>query len=281
MAGFFGFFDYEKPGKGITEREIDKSGISLYFDILVRRVSKLIAVNMLFVLFSIPMIILNGAIVGYFLSLLNNMANGILDYEQFSILQLFITLITILLYGSGPASVGISCVIRKYVNDTHSWVWSDFIDALKSSFFQGLLSYIINVFVMFTTINGFIYYYFSQYSEIGIVFTITVAIVGIFFLLMQMYIYQIMACFKLKIKDIYKNAFILTIVKLPKNILVFGITIIFVYLLTFLIHTPLVLFVFLLLFYSLTIYTQIFMTNNTVKKYIDEPASKIMQKKNN
>ena len=63
MAGFFGMFDYSKPGKGVSKEDVQKSGIELYFDILSRRLWKLIKLNLIYVLFSIPAIV-----IGWYLS---------------------------------------------------------------------------------------------------------------------------------------------------------------------------------------------------------------------
>lgn len=40
-----------------------------------------------------------------------------------------------------------------------------------------------------------------------------------FFYIMQMYVYQMMVGFELKLKDIYKNAFLFSVIALPKNML--------------------------------------------------------------
>lgn len=50
MAGIFGFFDYTKPGKGVNKEDVNKKGISLYFDILLRRFRKLIPLNLMYII---------------------------------------------------------------------------------------------------------------------------------------------------------------------------------------------------------------------------------------
>ena len=40
MAGFFGFFDYTKPGKGVSKEDVDKKGLSLYFENYFLRLMK-------------------------------------------------------------------------------------------------------------------------------------------------------------------------------------------------------------------------------------------------
>ena len=64
-----GFFNYSKAGKGITKEDLEKSGLALYFDILGRRIWKLITLNLLYLLVSIPAILISIAISVYFLTL--------------------------------------------------------------------------------------------------------------------------------------------------------------------------------------------------------------------
>ncbi len=280
MACLFGFSNYTKPGKGITEQDLNKTGIALYFDILGRRFWKLLLLNLFFIISSIPAIIINYAITSFLLIVLLNISGASLTQSEISLLQLFFTAILLLFSGSGSSSAAMSYVLRKYVNDTHSWVWSDFVDNFKSNFIQGTLSYIINITVISLILLGLIFYYFVLGGVMGVIFTAILSVFGVIFLMVQMYIYPIMSGFQLKIKDIYKNAFIFTIVNLPFNVLTLLISVIFMILISSIIHTMFSLLVLILCFYSLTIYTQIFMTNNVVKKYLEEPAIKAIEENN-
>ena len=89
-----------------------------------------------------------------------------------------------------------------------------------------------------------------------------------------MYVYQMMTGFELKLKYIYKNAFLLTILALPKNIfavIVSGGIIFAVFSVTM--RIPLIGIILIgLLLYPLITFTRVFMTNNTVKKYMLQPT---------
>lgn len=56
MAGFFGLFNYDKPGPGVDKNAPKKKSFVVFFEILGRKFWKLILVNLLYVLFSLPVV---------------------------------------------------------------------------------------------------------------------------------------------------------------------------------------------------------------------------------
>ena len=58
MAGFFGLFDYNKPGPGVPKDAPRKSPLIVFFEILQRKFWNLIKVNMMFLIFNLPALIL-------------------------------------------------------------------------------------------------------------------------------------------------------------------------------------------------------------------------------
>ena len=292
MAGFFGMFDYTKPGKGVSKEDVNKRGIALFFDILGRRWGKLVLLNLLYVLFSIPALIINWIVIGFILTwvigftggpevLATRMELSSQDFNlMFQLLNMFLSVLMLMFLGSGSASAASSYVIRKYVNDTHSWVWSDFWDNFKSNFVQGTVCYIINTLVFFISVIAIIFYTVVMNGVAGYVLSAFITVIMIVFLMMQMYVYQIMASFKLKIKDIYRNALMLTLGKLPVNIVaaLFAAGIIYIY--NLIMHNPLSLLVVITVLFTYTMYIQLFITNNIVNKYLLEPSQKAEDKKN-
>lgn len=59
MAGFFGLFNYEKPGPGVDKNGPRKKSFVIFFEILGRKFWKLVVVNLLYLLFSVP-VVTNG-----------------------------------------------------------------------------------------------------------------------------------------------------------------------------------------------------------------------------
>lgn len=272
MAGIFGFFDYTKPGKGVSKDEPEKKGIALYFDILLKRFWKLITLNLIYIIASIPAIIIGWFISTYLVTWAAAHA-GINIGETASTLSLlcvFLTIVFLHICGSGPATAALNYVIRKYVNDTHAWVWTDFKDSLKGNFKQGIASYFINIAVFSLLLFAFFFYTYVQNTQVLSLLRIVIIVVAALFYLMQMYVYQMMSGFVLKLKYIYKNAFLLTILGLPKNILAAIVSAIIIYVIfSLMMSVPLTgIIIILLMLYSLITFTQIFMTNNVVKKYM-------------
>ena len=54
MGGFFGFFDYSKPGKGVPENAPPEKSAIVFYKVFFRKFWKLVQVNLLYVLAVIP-----------------------------------------------------------------------------------------------------------------------------------------------------------------------------------------------------------------------------------
>lgn len=271
------FNSYTKPGKGVSKKDVQKSGIPLYFDIFLRRFWKLIPINLLYIIASIPAIIISFFIANYFLGIILSVT-GLAENEAYiriiPLLAILFTVVILQATGSGPASAAHTFVIRKYVKDTHAWIWSDFISSFKQNFRQGVVVYIINAVVFFMLAFGYLFYRYFIPGTISIVLSTLILILGAIFCIMQKYVYVLVSGFQLKVKHIYKNAFILTVVGLKWNLfsavvigsMLYGMA----YLYTSM--TGVAFAVILCFYFTLVNFTQTFITNNVVKKYLEEPA---------
>lgn len=271
------FNSYTKPGKGVSKKDVQKSGIPLYFDIFLRRFWKLIPINLLYIIASIPAIIISFFIANYFLGIILSVT-GLAENEAYiriiPLLAILFTVVILQATGSGPASAAHTFVIRKYVKDTHAWIWSDFISSFKQNFRQGVVVYIINAVVFFMLAFGYLFYRYFMPGTISIVLSTLILILGAIFCIMQKYVYVLVSGFQLKVKHIYKNAFILTVVGLKWNLfsavvigsMLYGMA----YLYTSM--TGVAFAVILCFYFTLVNFTQTFITNNVVKKYLEEPA---------
>lgn len=56
MAGFFGLFNYEKPGPGVDKNPQQKKAFVVFFEIFGRKFWNLILVNLIHILFSLPVV---------------------------------------------------------------------------------------------------------------------------------------------------------------------------------------------------------------------------------
>jgi len=278
------FNSYTKPGKGISKEDVDKSGIALYFDILLRRFWKLITVNIFYIIASIPAIIIAYFIASWFLmsGFSNLLKTTSVDTIATAVTLYSIPIAALILqiFGSGPATVAMTSIVGKYVKDTHAWVWSDFIDGIKSNFKQGMAVYIINTVVLFLSVFAFLFYTFVMKDQMANILRTVIMVFIIIFSIMQMYTYRLVAEFELKIKHIYKNALLLTVVGLKWNLLAIAVGIGFIYGMFSLFAgtaglSAIGLIVVIAIYFTLTAFNKIFITNNVIKKYMLEPSLKM------
>lgn len=73
MAGFFGLFDYSKPGKGVRKDEPQKPRFLHFWELYFRKFWKLCQLNLLYLLFCLPIVTIGPATAG-FVYVLRNMA---------------------------------------------------------------------------------------------------------------------------------------------------------------------------------------------------------------
>lgn len=241
-----GFFtpSYDKPGKGIDPDAPQKRSFFRFFDIFFRKFWKFIKINLLYVLVSIPtfalVFFLSGIISNLFLSmngteeLFRSIAEQIAqasenaggaDY-QYSVLvvtfdlfiRLAISYLFMTLWGMGPATAGITYILRNFAREEHAWLWSDFKSSFKDNFKQSLIVFVIDIAAFLLFYTAFVVY--SQMSGILGVLRYFIVVIALVYTLMHFYIYPMMVTFELKLKDLYKNALIFALGKLPSNLFI-------------------------------------------------------------
>jgi uncharacterized membrane protein YesL len=257
MAGFFGLFDYTKEGKGVYPDEPPKGPILNFFAIFGRKFWKIVTINLMYILFSLPALAL--AFIGsvYFIGILVpgltpdyiikvaqqigiTLKEGV-SLQDFAISQLQIvyfsgamTLVGLSLFVAGPVHAGVTYLLRNYAREEHAFVWSDFKDSARSNFKQSLLTGIISLVVTFLLAINYVFYRDGGVvaNDLFKTFLQTfISILALGWCIMQMYIYPMMVTFKLSIKQLYKNALLFTIIRLPLNVLILILSLIIVFLL--------------------------------------------------
>lgn len=228
LAGFFGFFDYTKPGPGVPKDAPPKARIIVFFEILGRKFWKLVSINLMFFLFNLPATLLMMFITGYFIPQMisDDPLMDLMVRFIFGAGFLCIPVITV-----GPAQAGFTYILRNYAREEHAFPWWDFKDAAKSNFKQSLIVSVINI--LATALVGLdLNLYFRMNT--GNNFLLSMAsgfmiLAFVIFLMMNMYIYPMMITFNLSIKQLYKNAFIFSVMRFFPNlgmlILCFGLII--------------------------------------------------------
>ncbi len=221
MAGFFGFFDYTKPGPGVPKDGPPKARIVVFFEIVQRKFWNLIKINLLFNLFNIPAVILGMFAALFLFPGITPDVTGSSDAVVGEILLKFILLSVLLcipVVTVGPAQAGFTYLLRNYSREEHAFIWGDFKDNAMKNFKQSVIISVIDFFVailMIWSIRAYIIIGGGILMTIG---TTLMVMMFIIFLIMHMYIYPMLVTFNLSIKQLYKNALIFAVIKLLPNI---------------------------------------------------------------
>lgn len=255
MAGFFGLFDYTKEGKGVYPDDPPKGPVGTFFSVLGRKFWKLCAINLMYVVFSLPALILAVFGATYILSVLmpeltlETLTRLVLEagfqlqegvtFEEFAATQLMIVyfLFGMLLTGLsliivGPVHAGVSYLLRNYSREEHAFIWMDFKDHLRKNFKQSLIAGLFSLILTLIFTVNFAFYSSGEFIGSGFlrIFLQTVMmIIFILWCIIQMYLYPMMITFDLKLKQLYKNCLLFSILRLPLNLLILILSVILMF----------------------------------------------------
>lgn len=207
------FKDYESAGAGISKHAPKKKGIALFFDILGRKFWKLMGINMLYFIFFIPLLLILPAI------------TVIRNYTVLTVLIcLFILLFAILI---GPATAGMTKIMRSFVIDKHTFIVRDFFRAFKTNFkkaavigiFDCLI--ILSVFASLNVYPALAIQFNSKMLYVPMIITFSLFLVII---IMNYYIFLMLIATNLSLKNLIKNSFALAFVAMKTNLITFVIS---------------------------------------------------------
>ncbi|HEX9058987.1 MAG TPA: hypothetical protein VF941_02275 [Clostridia bacterium] len=269
MGGFFGFFDYSKPGPGVDKDEPPKARFYTFIDIYMRKFRGLIKLNLLFSLFNIPAIVISFIVVQVFL-----FPHRISEYELLEgairiMVQALLLLIPVITFG--PAQAGFTFVLRNYSREDHAFVWSDFKEHAFKNLKQSLVISLIDILV--TAFVGFLLNFYLSTANGNVLYKVIGGLIllgFVIFLMMHIFIYPLLVTFKLRVRDIYKNAFIFTVLSFKANIGIILICLIFIVLAFYSPYIGILLLL-LLLFSTVGLITN-FHAYPLLKKYMIEKA---------
>ncbi len=218
MAGFFGFFDYTKPGPGVPKDAPPKARIIVFFEVFSRKFWHLVRLNIMFFLFNLPALLAVLFASQFFLQ--QQLHEDIL-IDLVLRLVLGATFICIPIITIGPAQAGFTYILRNYSKEEHAFLWWDFKDAAKNNFKQSAIVSLIDFFIVL--IIGIDINLYLRMEMNNVFMSIASGVLILFFLIyimMHLYIYPMMVTFKLSIKQLYKNALIFALMKFFSNLLI-------------------------------------------------------------
>ncbi len=240
---------YGKSGKGDFRKEdLPKNRWQLFWDMLRTRLASLCRLNLIAIAAWLPMIIL----VGYCLTTVFNAMVvssqylmyqdtgdlGSLTEEQvkaiaasgmdvtklvadvvlsaaftFSLWCIPCILIT------GPVKAGLAYVTRNWARDEHAFIWSDFKDAMKENWKQGLGVSAVTAVLPVVVLMAYQFYgQQAQQSAFFFVPQMLVVMLGIVWALGCLFMYPLMVTYKMTFSQLVKNGLILAIARLPQTV---------------------------------------------------------------
>lgn len=245
---------YGKSGKGDFRKEdLPTNRRELFRDTLRTRLSGLCRLNLLYMIVFLPMMIVlmlnftnllssantlltvkendyagyvelataNGGTASLSEEQFNELKNTEIDFSQvvdgtlFSALLWLIPCIAI----TGPFTTGIAYVTRNWARDEHAFIWTDFKDAVKENWRQGLVLSCITAVLPFAVYIGWKFYgQMAARNTIMMVPQVLVVLVAVIWSLSITYMHPLAVTYELKMKDVIRNGLLLGVARLPMSI---------------------------------------------------------------
>ncbi len=215
---------YGKSGKGDFEKEdLPQTRWQLFWDTLRVRLSGLVRLNLMYAIAWLPAIFVLAMTVLSVLGNLSSVDDGTLTAEQLgqylrSLPTLTLTLLIPCITLTGPFTAGVAYVTRNWARDEHAFIWSDFKDAIKENWKQALLTSFVTS--LMPVLMYVCYIFYGQQAQGSLFFLLPQALsimVGVLWLMSLMYQYPLMVTYKLKWTQVVRNAWLLTIARLPQT----------------------------------------------------------------
>jgi len=220
FGGFFNRMFYGNPNKpDLKKEDIEEGRFKLFFVVLQVRFWKLIQLNLLYSIFWIPaffVVYINLIAIAQTPEIIQSVGN----IQSMGFVMLLILIPCMLI--AGPATAGATYIIRNWARDEHAWVWSDFKDAWKQNWKESLLIMLINGLALLIFYVNNIFYAIEGYRNLLFaLLRYLVLIFGIIYAMMNMFIFPMLVTYKLKVRQIFKNALIFTMAELPRAFVIF------------------------------------------------------------
>ena len=239
---------YNKDGRGVKKKKItDKERYSLksFFAVYKQQFWNLIILNLIFMLMVSPVICGLLAYTGVFSTRMPTPSNIVyapvygmhLCYPTTATANLagiygtqdiiafgnnitdvlyIITLVVFLTFGL--ANAGMTYILRAYTRSEFVFLWHDFFRTIKKNFIGALALGIADLTVSVLLVLSTIYYYTANMDfTYTILFFITFSMCVIYFMI-RFYLYLLLITFKLSPVKLVKNAFILALLGVKRNI---------------------------------------------------------------
>ena len=196
--------------------------------------------------------------------------------------QFWCVLLSLPVLTTGLGQVGLAYVCRMAARDKHTFVTSDFFDAIKKNWKRALPLGIINCIILAVfAVDMWLLYIFSTHSNMSPVMCSIVFVASMFFFtafsFAKFYQYTLMITFDFKLKTIIKNSWLFATLGVKHNIII-GLSLSAVYIamfwalyINYRIALPIIILLLLFIFPSFRMFLIQFNVFPEVKKYIIDP----------
>ena len=224
MAGFFKSFNRE--GKGVAKDAPNKKRFFIFFEILWRHAFQIIGINFIYFVITLPLFLFMFM---YIFQAMGIEVDVIASNSLFKVSAVFFNFNSYVKWGLialsailyGPATCGLTYVMRNFAREEHTWAFSDFFERSWKNFGQGLIVGIIDILFI---LNASMYLALdTQNLAPGdgylAVFKYIAIIVAVLYFVMRNYIYLMIVTFKIKFMAIIKNSALFVILNFGRNLL--------------------------------------------------------------
>ncbi len=228
---------YGKSGKGdYTKDDLPTTRGQLFREMLRVRISGLMRLNLLYMLAWLPAMIIIAYFIILIFTALNNAADTQSLMDESGLMQIdftqaleqirslaFVGLLWLIpaITLTGVFTPGICYVTRNWARDEHAFIFSDFKDAVKENWKQGLITGFITGLVPVV-----VYVCWNFYGELAktnsvffVVPQMLTMMIGVLWMMSLIFTYPLMVSYKLGYMQLIRNSFLLTIGRLPQTIL--------------------------------------------------------------
>lgn len=220
--GFFGNmmnnYFYGKAGKGdYTVSDMPQNRRQLFGAVMKVRWSSLFGVNLLYMIFWIPALVWILMNLSVFFS-----TETVLDAETAKgYLMAFLVGLFPCMLITGPFTAGITFVTRNWARDEHSFVWSDFWDAVKGNWKQALPVSLISGLMPLLLFISWTFY--GQMLNQSVFYMLPLGLVVLMYTLWklsEMVIYTMMVTYDLSFRNLIRNSLLITMARFPIALLI-------------------------------------------------------------
>ena len=219
IKNLFHNFIFGKPNKrDFTEADLPENRFQLFRHVLGNRLGKMVWMNLLSLLIWLPaiawttLIVLN---VGGLLTLPAEELQATLQQLVYTWLLILFPLIAI----TGPFNAGVSDVFHRWARDEHCFPLSTFRSSLKANWKQGLLFGAVDGLVpLLVYVSARFYWELTVQSKLFLAPVVLALILMLLWLMAAPLMPLLIVSYQLRFGGVLKNAFLMTIVSLPRSI---------------------------------------------------------------